>query len=135
VLDHLDSLFHHLNMSFSPVNIHVREVLRPLVRSVGYFVFGLELKLLRSYRTMEFGPLQRRFLLDLVGKERGTNFDFSNLGASPLDIIEENCNEDERGKRWQIERVKFSRSALAIAGAIKVGCVTGADGCFSFKIV
>jgi hypothetical protein len=65
----------------------------------------------------------RAFFSGRMGKERGTSFDVSNLGAMKVG------HEENQG--WKMGKMLFSRSAFVSGSAIAAGVVTGADGCLS----
>jgi hypothetical protein len=68
-------------------------------------------------------PDMREFFLSRVGKERGTSFDFSNLGS----LRPPTANGKEQD--WGMGRMVFSRSAFVSGSAIATGAITGPDGC------
>jgi hypothetical protein len=68
-------------------------------------------------------PDMREFFLSRVGKERGTSFDFSNLGS----LRPQTANGKEQD--WGMGRMVFSRSAFVSGSAIATGAVTGPNGC------
>lgn len=65
----------------------------------------------------------RGFFSGRMGKERGTSFDVSNLGAMKVGHAE--------NQGWKMGKMLFSRSAFVSGSAIAAGVVTGADGCLS----
>jgi hypothetical protein len=78
----------------------------------------------------------RRLFLGLMGKERETSFDISNLGAIRLDKGKGKL-ERRRATRKDMDdrRMLYSRSTLAIGGRVSVRCVTRGDGSLSLGIV
>lgn len=65
----------------------------------------------------------REFFLSLVGKERDSSFEVSNLG------VVKNMKEEVKNEGWSMGRCRFSRSAFAAGSAFSIGTITGCDGC------
>jgi hypothetical protein len=55
----------------------------------------------------------------LVGRDRDSSFEVSNLGVV----------RSEKGDGWSMGRCGFSRSAFAAGSAFSIGAITGCDGC------
>lgn len=79
----------------------------------------------------------RAWLKGMVGKERGSSFDVSNLGVvrGNVEGEAEGGGEDGVAKRWDIGRVVFSRSAWVSGSAFTASVVTGGDGCLVLGFV
>jgi len=75
-----------------------------------------------SINVAKFGRIadMREFFLEMVGKERTSSFDVSNLGVMPI--------VQDEGTQWKIGRAVFSRSAFACGSAFSTGVVSGGDG-------
>jgi hypothetical protein len=62
----------------------------------------------------------RGMFLVMVGRERDSSFEISNLGV---------VRGGEREGRWKMGRWRFSRSAFIAGGAFSIGVITAIDGC------
>lgn len=88
-----------------------RDVVRRYLESGGQRINVARIKQRRDMRGT---------FLAMVGRERDSSFEISNLGV---------LRGGEGEGRWKTGRWRFSRSAFVAGGAFSIGVITGTDGC------